>query len=85
MTGALLSLSACGVIFSACVIFLILGAMLYDSFTKSRVKNIQSYEFTASPEVATGTHSDGIVLLYLSVPDGGNRPAGTGSVRQRMG
>jgi hypothetical protein len=47
-----------------CVI-LILSAMLYDSLTRSRVKNTQLYEFTASPEVAIATHPDGAVLLYL--------------------
>ncbi|MDK1365487.1 hypothetical protein QOL70_18000, partial [Klebsiella quasipneumoniae] len=65
MTGALFSLSAGGAVFAASVIILILSAMLYDSLTRSRVKNTQLYEFTASPEVAIATHPDGAVLLYL--------------------
>jgi len=65
MTGALFSLSAGGVAFAASVIILILSAMLYDCLNKSRVKNTQSYEFTASPEVTTAIHPDGTVLLYL--------------------
>lgn len=39
MTGALFSLSAGGAVFAASVIILILSAMLYDSLTRSRVKN----------------------------------------------
>ncbi|HAT1642305.1 TPA: hypothetical protein I8Y18_003467 [Raoultella ornithinolytica] len=65
MTGALFSLSASGVIFAVSVIILILGVMLYDSLNKWWVKNIQSCEFTASPEVATNNHPSGAVLLYL--------------------
>ncbi|MDK9414503.1 HAD domain-containing protein [Klebsiella pneumoniae] len=65
MTGALFSLSASGVVFAASVVILILSAMLYDSLNKRRVRNVQSYEFLASHEAATGTHPEGTVLLYL--------------------
>ncbi len=65
MTGALFSLSAGGVVFAASVIILILSAMLYESLNNRRIKNIQSSELTATTEVATGTHPDRAVLLYL--------------------
>lgn len=63
MAGALFSLSAGGVIFATSVIIIILSAMLYDSIVKRRSENINSPEFTGSPELASCNHSGGTVLL----------------------
>ncbi|HBW1715206.1 HAD domain-containing protein [Klebsiella pneumoniae] len=65
MAGALYSLSAGGVIFATSVIIIILSALLYDSIVKRRSENINSPEFTGSPELASRNHSGGTVLLYL--------------------
>ncbi len=65
MAGALFSLSAGGVIFATSVIIIILSALLYDSIVKRRSENINSPEFTGSPELASRNHSGSTVLLYL--------------------
>ncbi|EMW0524807.1 hypothetical protein ABD552_005186 [Klebsiella pneumoniae] len=65
MAGALYSLSAGGVIFATSVIIIILSALLYDSIVKRRSENINSPEFTGSPELASRNHSGGTVLLYF--------------------
>lgn len=65
MTGALFSLSAGGVMFATSVIIIILSAMLYDSIAKRRSDNINSSEFTGTPELASCNLSGGTVLLYL--------------------
>lgn len=65
MAGALFSLSAGGVMFATAVVIIIFSAMLYDSIVKRRSKNINSPEFTGSPQLASCNCSGGTVLLYL--------------------
>lgn len=65
MAGALFSLSAGGVMFATTVVIIIFSAMLYDSIVKRRSKNINSPEFTGSPQLASCNCSGGTVLLYL--------------------